>query len=84
MRAGLKTEKTKRPEAQAAQPEEIVAKPVNEKELLELLRRPAHSDQVSLYVISLHHQETQNRFDFIKIRAMQTRIATTCSKPGTS
>ena len=49
VRAGLKTEKTKRTQAaSAAEPEEIVAKPVNERELLEIMRRPTHSDQVSL------------------------------------
>ena len=48
VRAGLKTEKKKkRPTAvAAAEPEEIMAKPVNERELLEMMRRPAHSDQV--------------------------------------
>ena len=45
VRTGLKTVKTKRPAA-AAEPEETVAKPVNERELLEIMRRPAHSDQV--------------------------------------
>ena len=35
------------PRAGSAEQEEIVAKPVNERELLELMRRPAHSDQVN-------------------------------------
>ena len=53
VRAGLKTEKTKRPAA-AAEPEETVVKPVNERELLEIMRRPAHSDQVSLSSFKFH------------------------------
>ena len=57
MRAGLKTEKTKRPAAAAtAEPEETVTKPVNERELLDMMRRPTHSDQVTLLSFALLNQ----------------------------
>ena len=75
MRAGLNTEKkkTKRPPAVAsAEQEEVVAKPVNERELLELMRRPAHSDQVTHLSISHEFGSLrdflQDRYDVLEAR----------------
>ena len=42
--------------AATAEPEETVTKPVNERELLDMMRRPTHSDQVTLLSFALLNQ----------------------------